>query len=359
MPRLSVVVTSYNIEAFIGECLADICGQTLDDIEIIVVDDGSSDGTAGKIAEFASCDDRIVPVLLEENTIGGVATAANAGIEQARGAYIGFADGDDRYEPEMFAKLLAAAEAHDADLAMCSYLNWDAVTGQTAMPPDEERWNELAPLSVLELDATGRHRLLPLNAVPWRKIYRASLLKEQGLRFPVGDFFFEDNPFHWFNTLSANRVAFVDERLCRHRVNRIGQTTATVDSKLLKMFRHHGIIKRWLEENGQDAEFSGDLLSWASRQLSWIGRKCPPELRQELFEAIQAVVALHAEAELDSPQTRAAIGKRTANLLQAARKGDFDAFCRDLDRAAARAPRRRSADASTGIMGRMRRILAR
>jgi glycosyltransferase involved in cell wall biosynthesis len=341
VPKLSIIVTAYNIEAFIDECLRDIAGQTLRDIEIIVVDDGSSDGTPDRIRAFAGRDPRIVPLLQSENSIGGVATAANIGMDRATGEFIGFADGDDRYDPTMFEKLVHAAEANHAELAMCSYVTWDAETGQTAQPPDATRWTEIAADGVVTLDTAGRRRVLALNAVPWRKVYAARLLRDSGIRFPVGDFFFEDNPFHWFSVLSANRVAFVDEALCRHRVNRIGQTTATVDRKLLRMFRHHAIIKRWIEENGHDADFRLDLLVWAARQLSWIGRKCPPELRDDLFREVQGIVALHDPQDIATRETQDAVGKRTAALLRAAQAEDQDAFGKLLDQAAARTPKRR------------------
>ncbi len=357
MPELSVIVTAYNIESYIGECLQDILAQTFRDMEIIVVDDGSSDDTPRVIGDIAAQDKRVRPVLLEENTVGGVATAANTGIGLATGRFIGFADGDDRYDPTMFEKLLMAAKRSGAELAICSYLNWDATRGETALPPDEQRWRQIAPEGVVELTEAGQHRMLRLNAVPWRKLYDARLLKERGIRFPVGDFFFEDNPFHWFTLLSANRVAFVDERLCRHRVNRLGQTTTTVDHKLLRMFEHHAIIMQWLEESGQDAAFRQELLLWASRQMSWIGRKCPPDLRQDLFEAVQKVVALHTEAELHAPGIRETIGRRTSGLLHAAQIEDFKAFCRLLDESAGRAPQKRPEAGSGSFWAHLRQRL--
>ena len=77
MPRLSIIVTAYNIEPYIRESLDCVLAQTLRDIEIIVVDDGSSDGTPAIIREYAERDARIRPILFQTNTIGGVATAAS------------------------------------------------------------------------------------------------------------------------------------------------------------------------------------------------------------------------------------------------------------------------------------------
>ncbi|MCB1330480.1 MAG: glycosyltransferase family 2 protein, partial [Maritimibacter sp.] len=121
MPLLSVIVTAYNIEAYLAECLETVVSQTLADMEIIVVDDGSTDGTPEIIRTFAARDARVKPVLLPENTIGGVASAANAGLERATGTWVGFVDGDDYLDPTMFEELCAAATACGAELAMCRY----------------------------------------------------------------------------------------------------------------------------------------------------------------------------------------------------------------------------------------------
>ena len=83
MAELSIIVTAYNIERYIEQCLDSVAAQTLRDIEVLVVDDGSSDTTPQKIVEFCAGDQRFIPVLLPDNSPGGVATAANAGLDRA------------------------------------------------------------------------------------------------------------------------------------------------------------------------------------------------------------------------------------------------------------------------------------
>lgn len=80
MPKLSIIVTAYNIELYVRQCLDSILAQTLRDIEIIVVDDGSTDATPMIIGEYAKVDNRIRPIFFERNTIGGVASAARVRI---------------------------------------------------------------------------------------------------------------------------------------------------------------------------------------------------------------------------------------------------------------------------------------
>lgn len=95
-PFISVIIPVYNIERYIGKCLDSIVGQTLKEIEIIVVDDGSTDDSSRIIDRYARTDSRIVAI---HKTNGGVVSARNCGIAQATGLYILFVDGDDHLAP--------------------------------------------------------------------------------------------------------------------------------------------------------------------------------------------------------------------------------------------------------------------
>lgn len=115
---VSIIVPAYNIESYIGRCLESILSQSHKNIEIIVVDDGSKDGTWKVIEQYASTDHRIVPVHKEN---GGVSSARLVGIQQSKGEYIGFVDGDDYIEPEMYEHLLGNALKYGADISHCGY----------------------------------------------------------------------------------------------------------------------------------------------------------------------------------------------------------------------------------------------
>lgn len=117
-PLISIVVPAYNIEPHVGRCLESLQAQTYSNIEIIVVDDGSTDGTGVVIDAYAAGDPRIV-ALHKDN--GGVSSARIRGIQAATGAFIGFVDGDDYVEPEMFTHLLKNALEYDADISHCGY----------------------------------------------------------------------------------------------------------------------------------------------------------------------------------------------------------------------------------------------
>ncbi|KIR02079.1 putative capsular polysaccharide biosynthesis protein,Glycosyl Transferase Family 2, YveT [Lachnospiraceae bacterium TWA4] len=115
---ISIIVPAYNIEEYIGRCLDSIIAQTHKNLEIVVVDDGSTDNTGKILDEFALRENRLI-VIHKEN--GGVSSAREIGIEHAKGTYIGFVDGDDYIEPEMYENLLENALEYKADISHCGY----------------------------------------------------------------------------------------------------------------------------------------------------------------------------------------------------------------------------------------------
>ena len=118
-PLVSIVIPVYNAEKYLAECLESVRNQTLHDIEIICVDDGSTDGSASILTDYAKRDERI-HVISQPN--GGELAARNSGIQIASGQWIGFVDSDDWVSPDMFERLLTNGENHQADISHCGLL---------------------------------------------------------------------------------------------------------------------------------------------------------------------------------------------------------------------------------------------
>jgi glycosyltransferase involved in cell wall biosynthesis len=329
MPAVSIVVTAYNIEGYIEQCLTSLAEQTLRDIEVIVVDDGSTDATPDLITAFAANDPRFVPVLLPDNSVGGVATAANAGLDRVTAPYVGFADGDDFCEPTMFEKLLAAATSADSDLAMCKYQEIDDAAAIYRDPAEGSRWARLSG-TAFRLNHERRKQFLRFIAVPWRKLYRRELLEANSIRFPVGDFYYEDNPFHWFSIVSATSLAVVPEVLCYHRVARTGQTMVVANAGLLRIFEHHDIIRAWLVERGLEETYAPTLVGWVVSQLEWIALRTPAELQRELFDAVAAILSQYDESTVRAALREGEKGVLAMQLTDAVARQNFRAFSRAL-----------------------------
>lgn len=115
---LSVIVPIYNVRPYLGQCIESICNQTYRDLEIILVDDGSCDGSSGICDQYQTMDDRIV-VLHKKNQ--GLVKARKSGLQMSRGEYIAYVDGDDWIEPEMFERLYGTMAEYNADIVMCGH----------------------------------------------------------------------------------------------------------------------------------------------------------------------------------------------------------------------------------------------
>lgn len=329
MAQVSIIVTTYNIEAYIEQCLESVAAQTLSDIEVIVVDDGSSDSTPDTIRDFCARDTRFIPLILGENSPGGVATPANAGLDRATAPWVGFVDGDDYVEPDMFEKLHTAAITNDTDLAMCGYQEEVDGTGERRDPADAHRWAPLGEPSY-PLDIRTTQEFLRFIAVPWRKLYRRELLDEHSIRFPVSDGFFEDNPFHWFVLVSARSIALVPEVLCYHRVARGGQTMATADERLFHIFHHHDTIHTFLAGRGVLDLYQVPLLGWVMSQMEWIAQRTPPELRRRLFDILVPIFAEYSPQTIERALRENNKGVTAHRLSKAVANREFGTFARTL-----------------------------
>lgn len=128
VPRLSVVIPAYNMETLVGHCLQTVLTQTYKDMEVIVVDDGSTDTTAQRIAELAAVDERVRPLRQEHQ---GVAAARNRGLAEARGELIAFVDADDYVHPQYLELMVQALDAHpDAEMCMTNSIRTKKLTDE-------------------------------------------------------------------------------------------------------------------------------------------------------------------------------------------------------------------------------------
>lgn len=266
---VSFIITSYNIDPYIEKCLTSVlkCARAGD--QIILVDDGSKDRTPALIRSFLARPDlpsdvELVPVFLGANTFGGVGIAANIGMDHAHRDTVFFVDGDDWLNPATFNICRDVFDARGVDFLLTNYLEYDEELDQTRRPADQARW----PLIQGGLSEVERRDLaLSMIAVPWRKFYRRDFLRANNLRFPEGDFFFEDNPFHWAVCRAASSFSFYDQVICYHRVNRPGQTMASTGAELMAFFTHYDLITADLPAD--DAGLQVGAMRWLINNMSW------------------------------------------------------------------------------------------
>lgn len=173
-PLISIVVPAYKMEPYVRKCLDSLINQTYQNLEIILVDDGSPDRCGEIFDEYAAQDQR-VKVIHKEN--GGLSSARNAALEIATGEFVGFVDSDDWVEPDMFEYLLSGIQRHDADVAVC---------GMIFVYPGRQKdvgWHEELVLGQEQM-AKALLEPGPLENYACDKLWRRKLF--QGIQFPLG-----------------------------------------------------------------------------------------------------------------------------------------------------------------------------
>lgn len=210
---VSIIVPCYNVAAYLDQCMESLAGQSMEDIEIICVNDGSSDRTAEILREWRDRDGR-VRVIDRKNS--GVSAARNSGMEEAAGKYIGFVDPDDVVERNMFRRLFDAAVEKDADVAVCGYHEF-CDRGGMDMP--ESGWSPSAGFFPEE-KAERFRRGTPWSrcaGTVWNKLIRRKLLEENGVRFVPGLRQGEDLYFCLMLLTVAPRLLILPDRLYHYR----------------------------------------------------------------------------------------------------------------------------------------------
>ncbi|MDR1375539.1 MAG: glycosyltransferase [Holosporaceae bacterium] len=183
--KVSVIVPVYNGGALLSRCLDSLTNQTLKNIEIICVNDGSTDNSREILERYATKDSRI-KILHQENL--GQGTARNVGMDAANGEYLGFVDADDWIELDYFEKLYRAARKHNVEIACCGIIRkYPSFRTKKKLTLAEERVYSLT-LEKYQITET------PRKCYVYNKIYKRSEIEKHQLRFPEG-VFFEDIPF--------------------------------------------------------------------------------------------------------------------------------------------------------------------
>ncbi|MFN2744357.1 MULTISPECIES: glycosyltransferase [Bacillus] len=234
-PYVSIIVPMYNVEDYIEECVNSLLRQTLKNIEIILVDDGSPD-RSGEIARRYCGQDARVKVIHKKN--GGLSSARNAGLQAATGDYVGFVDGDDYVAAEMFENMYAAAKEDDLDIVMCGYHKCYGKE-QAYFPPS-------LPAGRLLLSWDIKRALKKAHETQfiwyvWRNLYKRRMLKENELYFYEDIRFAEDSPFNLYAFYAAKRVKAIDEGYYMYRSNPQSLTEIPykpyMDESLKRQFR--------------------------------------------------------------------------------------------------------------------------
>ncbi len=235
--ELSVIIPVYNVCAYLGECMESLLQWKAPYVEYLFVDDGSTDGSSELIDRYAAADERVRHIRKDN---GGCASARNLGLKRAEGRYVGFVDGDDFVDGQMFRKLLSRALMGNYELAYCGYREYDEGSGETRKVMND---------CMTEPYLTGTYRadqvqklMIRTRVAIWRCIYRKKLLDREGLTFHESLPRFDDLPFKIESGFRAESAVCVPEYLYYYRLGRQGQDVSGRDERLFVHFEIFRIL---------------------------------------------------------------------------------------------------------------------
>lgn len=324
-PRLSVIVPVHNVEAFLGECLDSLLGQTYGDFEAIIVLDGPTDGSAAIAERYAARDGRL-RLIRQDNA--GLGAARNAGVREARGEYLGFLDADDTLPWDAYAVLMETIERTGSD----------QVIGTLARSGGGRR----GPMRLMRLNHQRRRERIRLVDQPLlladvfavNKVFRRTFWERTGLEFPVG-IRYEDQPTLTRALIAAERIDVVPETVYLWRI-RDDQSSITQRRHELDDLVDRIETKRISTRSVQEAGIPELLDPWFRDILPvdmWEYFRSAPGCSDDYWSTLQAAVReLWHDGTARFEDTRVPVQQRLMGwLVGQGRRDDLSALIDFLD----------------------------
>lgn len=245
MRKVSVIVPVYNAERYIEQCLESILVQTLEDIEVICVDDGSTD-SSGMILDTYAAEDARVRVLHRANA--GYGAAMNAGIDIAEGEFIGIVESDDRIAGDMYETLYHAAQQYQLDMVKADAFYWLEQADHLSV----KHANSLDSYYNKVLGEVDRNSFFIFFMNIWTGIYRRDFLQRKGIQFQeTPGASYQDNGF-WLQTcMYAKRAMWIDRAFYYYRQDNPEASVRSTE-KMMAMTREYEYIERLLKQRGDE-----------------------------------------------------------------------------------------------------------
>lgn len=264
-PKLSIIVPVYNAEKYLSECLRSLMQQSIEDIEIILVDDLSTDRSRDIIKEFTEKDDRIKAIYNTTNR--GVSKTRNCGLENAKGEFIGFVDSDDYVDHKMYEKMYSIAIRSSAEIVTCGYQSVDdnkKIT-KTVAPPLQS--NKIITHQDMKSVIHKAH-INKFLWFTWRNIYKRELLLDNNIVYDEEIDYGEDNIFNLNAFYNAKNIVAIDEPLYYYRINPTGLSKSSVKPYLNKSVQKEYERKyQFYNEYNLWEECKEDLSNYVSTHL--------------------------------------------------------------------------------------------
>lgn len=240
MPKVSIVVPVYNVEKYIRKCMDSLVNQSLQDIEIIAVNDGSTDNSISILNEYKEKFPNIIKVYSKTN--GGLSDARNYGMKYATGEYIAFVDSDDYVERDMYEKMYNKAKEEDSDMVECDFV-WE-------FPNKKKVDRGVAYRNKNEMIVYAR-------VVAWNKLIRKKIIDEIHIEYPKG-LRYEDIEFFYKMVPYYKKVSFVKEPLV-HYIQRSDSISNVQNSRTSEIFTVLDNVITYYRKNQIFEEYRNEL----------------------------------------------------------------------------------------------------
>lgn len=247
MPKVSVIVPVYNVEKYIDKCLNSLVNQTLDDIEIIVVNDGSKDESEKIIKKYKKEYNNIIYVTKEN---GGLSSARNFGMIYATGEYVAFLDSDDYVDYELYEKMYKKAKEKNYDYVECDFY-WE--------------YEDHKKADVGYRFKNKKEMFAKARVVAWNKLIKRDIIINHKLEFPVG-LYYEDVEFFYKLIIHINTFAFVKQPLIYY-VQRESSIVNKQDKRTKQIFKVLDNVIKYYKEKGLYEEYKEEIEYTYSRLL--------------------------------------------------------------------------------------------
>jgi len=256
-PKISVIITVYNVETYLRQCLDSVVNQTLHEVQIICVNDGSTDGSLAILREYEARDSRIEII---DKPNGGHSSARNAGISQVRGKYLYFLDSDDWIEPTLCEKTYYRLESTGADVVFFFH-------HEVAEKGQEMR--QTNPLSYCQysMKLPQPNDFVDFFSVSWNRVIRTSFFQRLGVWFPEM-LLPEDLYMHWVLLVNEPHVELIPEKIYYYRL-RNGSIVAQGGEFLARICQVYSLIKVYLQSIGKYERYRTSLLTRKISHYIW------------------------------------------------------------------------------------------
>lgn len=235
MVKVSIIVPVYNVDNYLEKCLDSLINQTLKDIEIICVNDGSTDNSLEILEKYSQKDNRII-IINQDNA--GVSVARNSGMKIAKGQYIGFVDSDDWVDLDFYEKLYNSAIANDADIAVSSIIRWRKYNKKYRVKYEDKVYTTLQE----KISAC----FIPKICYVWNKLYKSEIVKDN---FFTPNVYFED--IIWLPEVikSSNKLITVSGTNYYYRVNNNSIVKKTSKKKRQDNYNAKKVMIKFFSDN--------------------------------------------------------------------------------------------------------------